>query len=144
MSDRFCTKTRTFKRILHRDLKPGNIVVLNTQDGDLVKIVDFGIARLLSDNPDHRLTRKGDIVGSPVYMSPEQCRAEDVDQCSDMYSFGCVMYEIIAGHPPLRGATSLKTIQKHNNELPKSPAAQRKGCPKQLEQIVMRCLANLP
>lgn len=130
--------------ILHRDLKPTNILISTIEGNDVVKIVDFGIARILSNAPDGKLTSTGVIVGSPVYMSPEQCRARETDHRSDIYSFGCVLYEMITGRPPLRGATALETIQMHANRAPENPKNKRIDCPAQLAMIVMKCLEKQP
>lgn len=106
------------KGIVHRDLKAGNIFIVQENDArDVVKILDFGIAKMLGeDNQDQRLTKEGEVFGSPLYMSPEQCTGGSVDARSDIYSFGCVMYECLTGAPPHVGATSLETLNKQVNE----------------------------
>lgn len=83
--------------LIHRDLKPANIMVTQ-HDSPTVKVVDFGIA-WLQGKQDATLTRTGVLVGTPKYMSPEQCRGEDVDGRSDIYSLGCILYEVISGRP---------------------------------------------
>ncbi|MBC7998909.1 MAG: serine/threonine protein kinase, partial [Leptolyngbya sp.] len=88
------------KGIVHRDLKTGNIVIVQEPDErDVVKILDFGIAKIIgNDDPNsQRLTREGEVFGSPLYMSPEQCTGGVVDARSDIYSLGCVMYEVLTG-----------------------------------------------
>jgi len=106
------------KGIVHRDLKTGNIFIVQESDArDVVKILDFGIAKMLGEeNQNQRLTRDGEVFGSPLYMSPEQCTGGKVDSRSDIYSFGCVMYECLTGTPPHIGATSLETLNKQVSE----------------------------
>jgi serine/threonine-protein kinase len=133
------------KGILHRDLKPSNIMVL--QDG-LVKIVDFGIAKILSsmvNTPGYNkdLTLAGDLIGSPSYMSPEQCKGLTLDLRSDIYSLGCVMYQAISGVLPFSGENALQTMGKHILETP--PAFARDiYVPDKLQQIISRCLDKEP
>lgn len=106
------------KGIVHRDLKTANIFIVQENDArDVVKILDFGIAKMLGDNnQDQRLTKEGEVFGSPLYMSPEQCTGGQVDARSDIYSLGCVMYESLTGAPPHIGATSLETLNKQVSE----------------------------
>ncbi len=106
------------KGIVHRDMKTGNIFIMQENDArDVVKILDFGIAKMLGDdNKDQRLTKDGEVFGSPLYMSPEQCTGGQVDARSDIYSFGCVMYESLTGAPPHIGASSLETLNKQVSE----------------------------
>jgi serine/threonine protein kinase len=111
------------KGIIHRDLKPSNIMLVE-KDGypDFVKIVDFGIAKLLPQEGEQaaRLTQTGDIFGSPTYMSPEQCRGQAVDKRSDVYALGCVLYEALCGRPPHGGTNVFETFHKHITEIPAS------------------------
>src|SRR6185369_1510587 len=104
--------------IVHRDLKPSNIMLVDTEtEKDIVKIVDFGIAKLVQNESETQsLTRTGEIFGSPLYMSPEQCLSKPLDARSDIYSMGCLMYELLTGNPPLKGETILETLfqQTHN------------------------------
>lgn len=105
--------------VLHRDLKPSNIMLRETEDGYDVFLVDFGIAKIIDTENGgiaQQLTQTGDVMGSPLYMSPEQCMGKKLDQRSDIYSFGCILYEAVAGMPPHRGDTMLQTIFKHLNE----------------------------
>jgi len=135
--------------VIHRDLKPGNIIIANNGTGqDHVKIVDFGIAKLARSESadDIHLTRTGEVVGSPPYMSPEQCLGRSLDQRSDIYSMGCVMYEVLTGHPPFRGATFVEIGAKHLGE---TPPALISACPRKkevelLQPIVMKALAKDP
>ncbi len=102
------------KGVIHRDLKPSNIIVGNQAGRVCVKVVDFGIAKLLSaDEQGKGLTRTGEIFGSPPYMSPEQCLGAKVDHRADIYSFGCSLFESICGLPPFAGDTALHTMMLH-------------------------------
>lgn len=107
------------KAIIHRDIKPSNIVLTTNEEGnDHVHIVDFGIAKFNQDEINPGLTQTGDVFGSPLYMSPEQCLGHKLDGRSDIYAFGCVMYEVLSGRPPLAGESALSTIHKHTSETP--------------------------
>jgi serine/threonine-protein kinase len=109
------------KGIIHRDLKPSNIMIAVSGDGtEQVKIVDFGIAKLLPTGGEEaqRLTQTGELFGSPLYMSPEQCLSRPLDARSDVYLLGCVMYEALTGSPPLAGGSIMETMYKHMHEVP--------------------------
>jgi hypothetical protein len=98
--------------IVHRDVKPGNIILDKDQSGDdLVKIVDFGIAKVWAESADASLTMAGEFFGTTAYMSPEQCRGQKVDQRSDVFSLGCVIFEMLSGQPPFEGKTEFDTLQ---------------------------------
>ncbi len=140
--------------IIHRDIKPSNIIVSCTSslleenekiDFEHARIVDFGIARILDSVKDDttKMTQTGAIFGTPTYMSPEQCQArQTVDQRSDIYSLGCVMYEVLTGHPPFSGDNPLQVAMQHLNDSPSPISA--KSCSKNLERIVMQCLSKAP
>jgi len=137
------------KGVIHRDLKPSNIMLASADiDADVVKIVDFGIAKVLPQEGDdlQKLTHTGEIFGSPYYMSPEQCKAEGLDARSDIYSFGCLMYEALTGKPPLVGSHALDTMYKHMNEMP--PGLVNLKCEPQvrerLDAVILKCLAKQP
>ena len=104
--------------VIHRDLKPSN-VMLPAGEQEL-KLVDFGIAKVLpSSGKDlQKLTKTGDVLGTVIYMSPEQCQGVLPDPRSDIYSMGCLMYEVLTGKPPLAGRTTIETMAKHLNEEP--------------------------
>ena len=139
------------KGIIHRDVKPSNLIILKQKDGSsLVKLVDFGIAKITTPPPStsirrNRITGTGEVFGTPAYMSPEQCNCLTLDARSDMYSFGCVMYEALAGEPPLFGDTIVATVVKHVNEQP-APLHQKAlvVVPPSLEAVIMKCLEKNP
>ncbi len=143
--------------IIHRDIKPGNIMLLS--DGrenaaPVVKIVDFGIAKLSSfDNGfGQGLTRPGEVFGSPLYMSPEQCSGQQLDHRTDMYSVGVTMFQALTGRPPLVGKTAIETTAMHQSVVPPSMAEvidleedeEPVVFSPQLEEIVARLLAKSP
>jgi len=129
--------------IVHRDLKPEN-VFLTTRDGtpDFVKILDFGIAKVA--NGPTRLTRKGEVLGTPHYMSPEQCEGEDIDQRTDIYALGVLLYEMLTGHVPHDADTVMGILTKHLYEDPMPPTIRVPQVSKDLERVVMRCLDKNP
>jgi eukaryotic-like serine/threonine-protein kinase len=137
------------RNIIHRDLKPSNILILNNlSQRDFVKIVDFGIAKIINESTiaGTKLTQTGEVFGSPLYMSPEQCMGRTVDHRSDIYSLGILMYETLTGKPPLKGPTALATIYMHTKEMP--PKFGDIGADAKLaqavENIVFKCLAKAP
>jgi serine/threonine protein kinase len=135
--------------IIHRDLKPSNIMLIKSKTtDDFVKVVDFGIAKIVSETTvgSTKLTKTGEVFGTPIYMSPEQCRGESIDARSDIYSFGILMYEVLTGHPPFEGSDYWSLLYKHNNEIPKSIKdidPDVRLCQK-LESIIFKCLEKLP
>lgn len=102
--------------VIHRDIKPANIMLVG---GDIkqIKILDFGIAKLYALNPEdqEQITATGDIFGSPLYMSPEQCSGDQIDQRTDIYSLGCVFFEMLTGTPPHVGTNALRTMMLHQS-----------------------------
>ncbi len=136
--------------VIHRDIKPSNIMIqepgTDTTLGSIVKVVDFGIAKLTGQDEFNQqtLTMTGEIFGSPLYMSPEQCMGNTVDQRSDLYSLGCVIYEALTGAPPLVGDTALSTMMKHQSEnaLSLKEASMGIEFPERIEQIVAHLLAK--
>lgn len=125
------------KEILHRDLKPGN-VYLELKDGRIqnLKLADFGIAALAKqDKEEQDLTARGTIFGSPLYMSPEQSRGEALDQRSDIYALGCVLFECAMGFPPYHGNSALATIIMHQTAT--IPAMERADLPKWLHTLYL-------
>ncbi|MBC8000751.1 MAG: protein kinase, partial [Leptolyngbya sp.] len=137
--------------VIHRDIKPSNIMLIkqtNTTVSSAVKVVDFGLAKLTGADEFNQqtLTKTGEIFGSPLYMSPEQCLGIAVDHRSDLYSFGCVMYEVLTGAPPLIGESALSTMMKHQSEKPLSmkEASLGSSFPLKLEEIIFSLLEKDP
>ncbi|MEZ4545770.1 MAG: protein kinase [Cyanobacteriota/Melainabacteria group bacterium] len=133
--------------VIHRDIKPSNIIITKSADGkDLVKIVDFGIARVIeaSNRETHNLTQTGEVFGSPHYMSPEQCLGLMLTQHSDIYSLGSTLYEAITGSPPFAGANPIQLVVKHINENVSGfdKDTKRSKALKQLETITLKCLSK--
>jgi Protein kinase domain len=122
--------------VVHRDIKPSNLMV--SARGH-VTIVDFGIARLLEDNSP-RLTAPSQTIGSPLYMSPEQAAGIDVDGRSDLYSFGCVLYELLAGRPPFVSEMPIAVMRMHLEERPVPMRNVRSDLPNGLAELVDRLL----
>lgn len=133
-------------RLLHRDIKPENILLSNTTDGELIaKIADFGIAKVLDEAPGGQsLTSTIDVLGSPAYMSPEQCRKQELDQRSDIYSIACVMYESLTGKPVFDSDSAFDLMYKHLNEEPMPLRKLLPSTPKSLADLIERCLAKKP
>ncbi len=137
------------KGIIHRDIKPGNIILLHNADsaGATIKIVDFGIAKLsgVSDPSNQHLTSMGEVFGSPYYMSPEQCIGGRIDARSDIYSLGCTLFEALVGHPPFKGANPVVTMTLHQSQEPPTlREASGRNFPDSIEQVVARLLAKAP
>lgn len=137
--------------IIHRDIKPGNIMLAKTgnpTDPFVPKIVDFGIAKLTNaeDGTSVNLTQTGEVFGTPLYMSPEQCYGKNLDNRSDIYSLGCVLYEALTGAPPFTGESALALMMKHQSEKPASlkEASLGREFPDNLEKIVLRTLEKDP
>ncbi len=133
--------------IIHRDLKPENIMILRGQSGDdVVKVLDFGLAKLRESKELGDVTTRGAIVGTPFYMSPEQIRGEPVDARSDVYALGALMYVCLTGHPVFDAQTPMGVLTKHLTEEPEPPAsrAPSSGIPLALDRVVMRCLEKDP
>ena len=131
--------------LVHRDLKPGNIMLLKTrQQSDFVKVVDFGIAKF--EEEAQKLTRMGEVWGSPIYMSPEQCMGSQLDQRADIYSLGIVMYEALTGEVPFFGKNYVETMSKQIGEPARPPSQMnpRVKIPEKLERIIMRSLEKEP
>jgi eukaryotic-like serine/threonine-protein kinase len=122
--------------IVHRDIKPGNLIVTNA---GLLKIMDFGIARAQGSQ---RTTRDGSIVGTLAYMSPEQCRGQDVDGRTDQYSLAIVLYEMLTGKVPFEASTDYDLMQAHINEPPEWPSRLVPGVAPQVERALMRALSK--
>jgi TolB-like protein len=127
--------------VVHRDIKPENILL---ESGHAV-VADFGIARALTAAGGERLTETGIAVGTPAYMSPEQAAGSgDVDGRSDVYSLGCVLYEMLAGHPPFTGATAQEILARHSMDTVPLISAARPALPPTIHQAIHTALAKVP
>lgn len=135
--------------IIHRDIKPQNIMIaVDEASGSITaKLLDFGIGKIFSDEVGQKLTATGAVVGSPTYMSPEQFSGGTVDTRSDIYSFGCVLYETLTGSSPFHAETAFEMMDLHINQAPKPiPLSSPPGDPSRdsLAQVALKCLAKKP
>ena len=127
--------------VVHRDVKPDNVLLVN----DRVLVADFGLARALTSAASSPLTRSGTVVGTPAYMSPEQCApGEAVDARSDVYALACMTFEMIAGVTPFRGATAQAMMAHQISGDPPSVCAERERCPHAVDEVLKRGLAKSP
>jgi hypothetical protein len=137
------------KGIIHRDLKPENVFITNDSR---VKILDFGLAKLTETKPDHQSalptvaggTEPGVVMGTAGYMSPEQVRGQTVDQRSDIFSFGCILYEMLSGRRAFHGESGIETMNAILKEEPPDLIAGHPDIPLALDRIIRRCLEKLP
>jgi serine/threonine-protein kinase len=124
--------------IIHRDIKPGNIMI---SEQGMVKVMDYGIARALDDSVA-TMTQSQGAVGTAQYLSPEQARGESVDMRSDLYSAGCVLYEMLTGRPPFTGDSAVAIAYQHVSEVATPPSAIVPGLPKMWDQICAKAMAK--
>ncbi|NVB82748.1 MAG: serine/threonine protein kinase [Kofleriaceae bacterium] len=126
--------------VVHRDLKPANIILLAAL-GDWVKVFDLGLAKAARNEPDAGLTNAGAVLGTPLYMAPEQIRYNATDPRSDLYALGCILHELLTGRPPFDGATSnLVLVRQLNDPPPELP----ESVPAPLRELIGRLLAKNP
>jgi eukaryotic-like serine/threonine-protein kinase len=135
--------------VIHRDLKPDNIMVVPTGDGaEQIKLLDFGVAKLVhrEDEDVALATQAGSVIGTPAYMSPEQAGGTAVDARSDIYSLGAIMYELFTGQPMFKGRSFGEFVRKHLGEAPVPPRQTPGGAgiDDRLEQAILRCLEKDP
>ncbi len=131
--------------IMHRDLKPENIVVLDTPEGEHVKVLDFGLARMVENNaPEDKITMSGEVFGTPIYMSPEQCFGETLSYPTDVYSFGACFFELLTGEPPFEGNNIVAIMLAHKNQQPRVPSTvyPDNKIPPELDAFVLKCLSK--
>jgi beta-lactam-binding protein with PASTA domain/predicted Ser/Thr protein kinase len=126
--------------IIHRDIKPGNVML--TQTGQ-VKVMDFGIARALASGTS-TMTQTSAVIGTAQYLSPEQARGEAVDARSDVYATGCVLFELLCGHPPFVGDSPVSVAYQHVREDPKPPSQSNRDVSPAVDAIVLKALAKNP
>lgn len=131
------------KGIIHRDLKPDNIMLEQAGSIEIVKVVDFGLAKLKQSAEQRRITGNL-VVGTFDYMSPEQCQSFDLDATSDIYSLGVVIYEMLTGKVPFQGKSRLATIYQHINEQPRPPRELVPELPVEVERVVLKALSKEP
>ena len=120
--------------IVHRDLKPSNIMIDKAGDA---KIMDFGLARSISSRG---ITGTGFIIGTPQYMSPEQVQGEGIDQRSDIYSLGVILYEMLTGRLPFEGDSPVRVALKHTKESPPDPRKINAEIPEEISRVILKCL----
>lgn len=135
--------------IIHRDLKPANIFIVQKSDVPLlIKVLDFGIAKLAVDSFDEddvkMLTQIGAMIGTPRYMSPEQCDGLELTPAADVYSLGVILYEMLTGSAPFTGSTPMAIALKHASDAPRSPREIVAAIPEALERVVLHSLEKLP
>lgn len=134
--------------IIHRDIKPGNIMLCTTDGAQHVKILDFGISKFIGADASkiQSLTAAGDVFGSPYYMSPEQCYGETVDSRSDIYSIGCSLFEVLSGFVPFEGKNSVETVTMHQEDEPPnlSQVVSNQELPQSIDLVIRKCLAKKP
>jgi CheY-like chemotaxis protein/tRNA A-37 threonylcarbamoyl transferase component Bud32 len=131
--------------IIHRDVKPNNLLLVEGKDGKPhVMLADFGIAKIPQGGEATQVTQKGDVIGSPAYMSPEQCMGHELDPRTDIYSLGCVMYMALMGRDVFEGGNVLDTMYRRTVEDPESFASARPHifCPPAVEAVVMKALSR--
>lgn len=130
--------------VIHRDVKPSNVMLVKQFDGAtgeefyVARVVDFGLAKDV--NEDLELTKSNTGLGTPMYMPPEQLRGLDSDKCSDIYSFGCLMFEVLSGAPPFAAETTVELADMHMNAEPPTLASRGVHCSSDMERIVAKCL----
>jgi serine/threonine-protein kinase len=135
--------------VIHRDLKPDNVIVTGTGDSETVKVLDFGIAKLrdtsrLDAQVSAPLTQAGMLVGTPEYMSPEQCRGQQLDPSSDVYSLGVILYEMLTGELPFTGGSTMEIVVKQLNDPPRHLREHAPSLPVSVERVVLRSLSKNP
>ncbi|HWO20935.1 MAG TPA: serine/threonine-protein kinase [Kofleriaceae bacterium] len=133
--------------IVHRDLKPENVFLVRDPEvpgGERIKLLDFGIAKLMIHALGHQQTRAGSLLGTPTYMAPEQCRGVAVDARADLYALGCILFELCAGRPPFIGEGEGDVLAAHIYMPPPRVASFVSDVPEEVDQLIQRLLAKLP
>ena len=132
--------TPTRSSVLHRDIKPANILL----DGGRVVVCDFGVARAVEIAAGDTISSSGLVLGTPAYMSPEQAMGSDIDERTDVYALGCVIYEMLAGEPAFTGATSQAVVARLVSEEPRPLRGVRPDLPPSMERAIRAALAKQP
>lgn len=130
--------------VIHRDIKPDNILIEIVNNTERVKVLDFGIAKLRETKADAYLTQAGTIIGTPQYMSPEQCQGKQIDTSSDIYSIGIILYEMLTGHVPFDADSTMQVVYKQLHEPPPPINEVAPHLPEALVHVVMRALEKDP
>jgi serine/threonine-protein kinase len=131
--------------IVHRDLKPDNVILTHTRGGkEIAKVVDFGIAKAISEAPQDALTRSGLVIGTPEYMSPEQLLGDPVDERADIYSLGCILYQMITGAQAFTADTREQMIRRRLHETPPHVRDFDASLPRRLDTLIVHMLARSP
>ena len=132
--------------IVHRDMKPDNIFLTHRDRGrPVVKVLDFGISKARESTlGEGRITKQGQVLGSPEYMSPEASRGDEVDARADIYAVGIMLYELMSGRVPFRHENYLKVLQMHVSTVPPPPRSLRPELPEEVEALILRALAKNP
>jgi serine/threonine-protein kinase len=130
--------------IIHRDLKPPNVFLVDRPVGPWVKLLDFGIARILAPGLASRKTTVGAVIGTPDYMAPEQCDGGDVDARADLYSVGVLSYLLATGTLPFPGLPLTELLMAHRNRAPEPPRSLNPDVPSAWERATLRALAKRP
>jgi len=135
------------KGIVHRDLKPDNIFLVSDPEvpgGERIKLLDFGIAKLADSSSGHNMTRTGAVIGTPTYMAPEQCRGVAIDSRADLYSLGCILFELCSGQPPFVGEGEGDVLAAHIHVPAPSLVSRVAGLPTEVDRLAHRLLAKPP
>ncbi|MFM1730150.1 Stk1 family PASTA domain-containing Ser/Thr kinase [Prescottella soli] len=126
--------------IVHRDMKPANIMI---NRAGAVKVMDFGIARAMADGQS-TMTQTAAVIGTAQYLSPEQARGDQVDARSDVYSLGCVLFELLTGEPPFKGDSPVAVAYQHVREDPKTPSLVNPAVPRALDSVILKAMSKNP
>jgi serine/threonine-protein kinase len=131
--------------IIHRDLKPSNVILTpDLEHGETPKLIDFGLAKLAAQQEKSGLTRTGQVVGTPKYMSPEQIAGRTVDARSDLYSLGCLLFEMLTGRPPFNGEDDVQVLYQQIHDSPPPLRSLVHDSPEALEKVLLRMLSKQP